>query len=418
MKRLKFLLALVILLSQTVDAAPLKTGWRISGLPFVGYMYDSGFQLGAVATACDYGWLPSLYPDYYSRITAEFSYFTKGQMLASAGFESSYLVPGVELKAFAAYRNTPYRSFYGFNGFEDYHSAWDRNADRSLAWYSMKNSSLTATVTMQGKIYAGLDWLAGLSFRNFTIGNISGDAYSDNTLYGEYLTKGIIAQDEAHGGNLLEVTAGLEYSSTDGKLSPQRGIVADLFGVGGMETGRSSYLKLCAHFKHYITPCKCLTLAYHLAYQGTAAGSAPFYIQDHIYSTRADNDFDSGLGGYTTLRGMLVRRLVGDGYAWANAEMRFRLRTWEVKDGTLQLGVNPFFDAGTVVQPFRLSEFSSAGYGQSGQLMDRTRRLHCSAGLGVSLQASDISMISLSAARSLTDADIRFDWCLSAGFVF
>jgi len=73
------------------------------------------------------------------------------------------------------------------------------------------------------------------------------------------------------------------------------------------------------HFKHYISAIKNrLVFAYHLGYQGSFAGNAPFYIQQNISSLFVNQADREGLGGRATVRGVQLNRIVGNGFLWAN----------------------------------------------------------------------------------------------------
>ena len=49
----------------------------------------------------------------------------------------------------------------------------------------------------------------------------------------------------------------------------------------------------------------------------------------------------------------------GDGYAWANFEMRFKVYSFRFLNQNFYLATNPFFDMGACVQPYRLDEMKA-----------------------------------------------------------
>jgi hypothetical protein len=63
-----------------------------------------------------------------------------------------------------------------------------------------------------------------------------------------------------------------------------------------------------------------------------------------------------GLGSVSTLRGVPYNSVIGDGYAWANVEMRFKLFSFRFLRQNFYIGTNPFFDMGASVQSYRLDK--------------------------------------------------------------
>lgn len=60
-----------------------------------------------------------------------------------------------------------------------------------------------------------------------------------------------------------------------------------------------------------------------------------------------------GLGGVNTLRGVMRNRVVGKGVAWANLELRYRFLNFRFLKQDWYLALNPFLDAGRVIQNYR-----------------------------------------------------------------
>jgi hemolysin activation/secretion protein len=60
-----------------------------------------------------------------------------------------------------------------------------------------------------------------------------------------------------------------------------------------------------------------------------------------------------GLGGVNTIRGLIRNRVVGQGVAWANLELRYRFLDFRFLKQDWYLAINPFFDAGRVIQYYK-----------------------------------------------------------------
>ena len=98
------------------------------------------------------------------------------------------------------------------------------------------------------------------------------------------------------------------------------------------------------------------------------------------------------------MRGVPYNSVIGDGYAWANFEMRFKIVSFRFINQNFYLATNPFFDMGACVQAYRLDEMKQIR--QTGTTLDgqpltqaeqnliytgEPRKLHMSAGLGLKL---------------------------------
>lgn len=404
-----------------------KEGWSVIPVPILAYSNDLGLQLGAAAQLTDYGRNPSYYPEARQRINIGVSYFTKNQIFASADYSGDNIIPGIRLTAMASYSLEPLQKFYGFNGFVQDYDAWmDLNRKEGIAFYSLRSQTVRAQIAFSGKIVAGLGWFAGLDYRYTKTGNLTSKDYDSATLYREYVKEGIIRSEESGGGNTLELKTGFTYDSRDNVISPTKGIYGEILLAGGycFDAGKNLFLRGAAHLRHYITPMRkkdWLTISYHLAYQGTLAGTAPFWLLPCLYSTDAlAAGFPEGLGGDGSVRGIIRRRMVADAYAWGNFELRFRIWKWKVYGGFIGLGANPFCDVGAIVRPYRLQE-QAAYLGEDAAALRKTACApQVSVGAGINLNISNKSLISLSAARCVTSAgaEVPVAIYLTAGYIF
>lgn len=78
---------------------------------------------------------------------------------------------------------------------------------------------------------------------------------------------------------------------------------------------------------------------------------------------------------------MLYNRIVGNGYLWGNFELRWRIFDFRLFGQEWYFAANPFFDAGAVVQPYRLEEMKASG--DAAIYSGEPDGAHLSAGLGV-----------------------------------
>ena len=209
----------------------------------------------------------------------------------------------------------------------------------------------------------------------------------------------------------MEFKAGLVYDTRNLDSAPSKGIWAELYVNGSPDLFGDGYkyAKLSAHFRQYvpIVPDNKLTFAYHLAYQGTIAGEVPFYMQSNITTLYLRQILSEGLGSINTVRGTLYNRMIGDGYAWGNFEMRIKLFSFNLINQSWYVATNPFFDLGAIVQPYRAEEMykiSKPAVNFDDYKKDITK-LHYSAGAGLKLVMNQNFIVSCEVAKALDPDD-------------
>ena len=404
-----------------------KKGWNFAPFPSIGYNSDTGFQIGALCEIFDYG-DGSTYPAYKHKFNVDLSWTTKDQVKLHFFYDSKYLIPKVRLTFAATYILAQMYPFMGFNGsaspyYENFASGkWQNDlppVDR-VAMYNIKRNSMRIMADFQGDITSPkFRWAAGISYWWYDIENINlkkkgapaynTDAATNPTLVAQdinsaslwqlYQRAGLIRVNEANGGHHLELKAGLVYDSREHEADPTRGIWAELYAYGSPDilNGRGKdgyhYLKLAAHFRHYVPVWQDkIVFAYHLAYQGKLAGNAPYYTLQNINTLYLRQIISDGLGSINTVRGVPYNSVIGDGYAWANVEMRFKIVSFRFIKQNFYLATNPFFDMGACVQPYRLNEMKSVLTNNELSQAEKNliytgqkEKLHMSAGVGLKL---------------------------------
>ena len=369
MKRF-FTTAIIILASGMMLSAQeekeMKTGWSFGVLPCATYSTDNGLQYGAFGDVYYFG-DGSTYPDPLHKISWEASHFTKGRTRLYLAYDSKYLVPGMRINASVTYVDDPMYSFWGFNGtpaLQNY-DLWSNKESFAtpVNYYGMRRNMFRALANVQGRITDNLNWAAGLNFWRWQMGELN-DKYGYDTslsLYNRYQQIGAITPDEAGGGNALEINAGVVYDTRDIEAAPNKGIWAEAYLNGNVLDHR--YLKACAYFRHYITlPVHVFkagdpVFAYRLAWQQTIAGETPFYMIQNVPLLVQRNMISEGFGSANTIRGIRENRILAEGFAWANMELRVKLVSFKLLNQYFYIAVNPFFDAGVVTKSYRTSAF-------------------------------------------------------------
>ena len=422
--------------TTTVDGKQqtVKKGWNFAPFPSVGFNSDTGFQIGALCEIFDYG-DGSTYPAYKHKFNVDLSWTTKDQVKLHFFYDSKYLIPKVRLTAAATYILAQMYPFMGFNGgaspyYENFASGkWQNGlpANERVAMYNIRRNSMRVMADFQGDITSPkFRWAAGISYwwygiEDITLKKKGKPAYNTNaesnpvlenqgiryaSLWQLYKSAGLIHANEANGGHHIEFKAGLVYDSREHEADPSRGIWAEVYAYGSPDilNGRGKngyhYLKLAAHFRQYVPLWKDkIVFAYHLAYQGKLAGNAPYYTLQNINTLYLRQIISDGLGSINTVRGVPYNSVIGDGYAWANFEMRFKLVSFRFIKQNFYLATNPFFDMGACVQPYRLEEMKQIR--ATGKSLDgkttfenselnliytgQKEKLHMSAGVGLKL---------------------------------
>ena len=415
-------LLLVFALLLTVSAFSqkkeiIKKGWNFGPLPVVGYDGDLGFQYGVCCDIFNYG-DGSRYPRYNYKFNVEASRYTKGSGVFRFYSDMPFVVKDTKLFVDVTYFYAKKYEFFGFNGFEA--STFDPYIDFEKDGYHFINRNQFRFVGSMQRPFFGvpnLYWTAGLAYYNTKVDRINLEGYEDQvTLYEHYMNTGIIKDDEAHGGNTTQLRLGMIYDSRDHNSDPTRGIYAEATLVGAPDIiDRKGYGNLSYTFlwRQYIPLYKDkLTLAYRLGAQNRLAGHTPWYMINNLNTMFFQKMYTEGLGGAVTLRGVNRNGVLGEGFAFGNLELRYRIIGFQFINQNWQVALNPFFDAGMITQKFRETELMSADDG--GVLIQENsfdsysgenESLHMSAGCGLKLIMNRNLIVSFEMGKALDQRD-------------
>ena len=370
-----------------------KTGWNFGALPSVAFDADLGFQGGALANIYYYG-DGSQYPEYIHSIYAEAAYTTKNYGIFRINYDSKYLIPNHRLTLDMTYQPDAMCDFYGYNGYQSIYNQnlhkWKKDQSKmgdpaeyqSRAFYKYKRDLFRFAADMEGTIYKNIKWNAGLGVLGYMIDECDIDmlngknefdpslpladqkAMNDNVegLYEKYVKWGIIDQAEAHGGWHPYLRAGLTYDSRDQRTCPTKGIYADAFftytaAFGEQTTAGYNHLQFNFNFRHYVPVYRDrVTFAYRVGTQNNIAGKSPFYMNTYLNTLFIQRVMYEGLGGANSLRGIMRNRILANGFAYANVELRTKVAKFDIGKQHFYIGLAPFFDLGVITQPYDLDE--------------------------------------------------------------
>lgn len=432
-KTLFFLLTgLIAMVSQAQDSSNVRTGWTFGVLPSFSYDADLGLQLGGLTNIYYFG-DGSIYPEYYHSFYAEAAYTTKHYGLFRLSYDSKYLIPGHRLSVDLTYMPDQMCDFFGFNGYDTrFNYAYsDPNSPEYItrAYNKMKRDMFRFSADLQGTIAKPWYWNAGFGLMNYTIGSVDIDRLNSfskdpakqlpdtTTLYDQYVALGYLPADVANGGFTPYLHGGITFDTRDRQQNPRRGIHADAFltyyaGLGQLKAYNN--LKFNASWRHYLPIVeRRLTFAYRLGTQLNLAGDCPYYFNNYMNQLYMQRCVYEGLGGGNNLRGIMRNRVLAKGVAFANIELRGQVASFRIGKEHFYIGLNPFLDAGMVVQPYDHvlydpNQVLTNGLDTSDPALYNsadTYRPHLSAGCGLKVAMNDNFVLSVDWATALNEQD-------------
>lgn len=388
----------VLLLSAQDEVT--KTGWNFGALPTITFDTDLGFQYGALVNLYNYG-DGSRYPNYNHSLYFEVSRFTKGSGINRFYYDSDQLIKGLQTSLDISYLSDQAYDFYGFNGFDAVvNKNWFDDASNDYItrmFYKYDRNMFRFKVDLQGKLSGEkLKWAAGVNLLNFKLSPVNLEKLNKGKkgddilpavdgLFEKYQEWGIISAEEADGGFVPELKAGLVFDTRDNRPNPMKGIWTEavLVGAPSFLGAESGFTKLSLTHRQYFTLIpNDLSLAYRLAYQTTLSGHAPFYYQTQVIVSELKGAASEGLGGAKTMRGILRNRIVGDGFFFGNVEARWKFARFQFINNNFYLGLNGFTDFGQVTKKIAVEPHS--GFTPGTDFFEKNaEKMHISYGAGL-----------------------------------
>lgn len=419
----------IALLAAVMLAAPfqakdkgeiIKSGWNFGPLPVVGFDSDLGFQYGLCCDIFNYG-NGSNYPQYDFKINVEASTYTKGSSVLRSYGDFKNLIPDGKFFYDVTYFNAPKFGFYGFNGYAapfspeygEMKSGAPFETGTKSGYNFMSRNQFRAIASMQKNISGHLNWAAGLAYYNIRTNALGiSDYEGQNTLYDKYVGTGLIRENEKAGGNVTQLRAGLVYDSRDHDSDPTRGfnIEATLFYspdlIDGEGYSNMGFTFTGSQFIPVVSDR--LTFAYRLLVQTKLWGDIPYYFTNNINTMFFRKMYTEGIGGNASVRGLNRNGVLGDGFGMLNAELRWRAVDFKLINQNWTIALNPFFDAGRILQPYRLDEQKKCT--DSSLWSGKDDGFHCTAGCGFKLIMNHNMVVSFEAAKAMDENDGNGLW--------
>jgi len=425
-----------------------KTGWKFGGaLPAVTYDSNLGFQYGALVEFYNYG-DGSTYPDYFDHTYTEASHYTKGSGIFRMMYESNHLIHGVHMTSDLSYLPDMATDFYGYNGYESvYNSTWMKditNPDyKSAMFYRFRRNEFRFKNDFQGKLSGDhIKWSAGFAIQDFMVDTVNipklnkgkKDKIPYNKdvpgLYQIYQDLGIISPNEADGGWVNIVKAGIAWDSRDNRPNPMKGIWTEA-GIEiapkflGNDWGFSRFY--ITHRQYFTLVPKNLALVYRIGYQTTLTGKVPFFYQSQFITSMLTGATSEGLGGSSTLRGVLRNRVIGDGFLMGNVELRWKPLYFKFLKQDCYLGLDAFYDFGVVTKDISLPSATSltsqlAVIAPTDQYSDFFHggkdKLHQDAGISIMPVMNQNFVIAIDIGKAFNSQDGNIGFSIGLNYLF
>lgn len=425
MKKLVLAISFVMTVSAVFSQQKVKKGLGFGALPAISYDSDLGFQYGALVNLFDYG-DGTNYPKYKHSLYLELSTYTKGTTIARVRYDSEHLIPKIRTTLDVAYVPDQMADFYGFNG---YQSIYDNNLNESYRnFYKNEKNTFRIKADFQG--YFGeskFGWVAGYAFYNFKMDSVDIDklnlaAVPGGDLFQKYKSWGLISQEEADGGSINYLKAGFKYDSRDQLACPEKGIFTEAVIQSAPKFINEAFphTKLAIIHRQYFSLAKDLQFAYRLDYQTTiGSNKVPYFAQPELITSFLIAASNQGLGGKSSVRGILRNRVVGDAVGFGNFEFRYKFLRFEWLKQNFYLGTNVFFDSGLVLQPIEMDLSAVSATDRATYFSNyESGKFHSAAGIGLKIGWNENFIISADYGKAFNKQDGNSGMYIGLNYLF
>jgi outer membrane protein assembly factor BamA len=309
-------------------------------------------------------------------------------------------------------------------------------------FYRFQRNQFRFKNDFQGKLSGDhIKWSAGFAFNNFKVSSVNIDKLNKGKdvllpltsvepgLYEIYRDSlGLISANEADGGWVNTLKAGVAWDSRDNRPNPMKGIWTELGievspGFMGNDWGFSRFY--ITHRQYFTLIENDLSLVYRLGYQTTLSGTVPFFYQSQVITSMLTGATNEGLGGSSTLRGVLRNRVIGDGFIMGNVELRWKPVYFKFLKQDCYLGLSAFYDFGMVTKKIALPadlqttfENKLTNYTYSDFFNPESEKLHQSAGISILPVMNQNFVIAVDIGKALNEQDGNIGFSIGLNYLF
>jgi len=419
-----FFFFFIVLINVSAEQT-IKKGLSFGALPAISYDSDLGFQYGALVNFYLYG-DGSRFPKYNHSLYLELSTYTKGTSIARLRYDSEMLIPKVRTTIDVSYITDQMSDFYGFNG---YQSQFNTDLSKTThTFYKNERNMYRAKADFQG--YFGkskLGWVAGYTFYDFAIDSVNISklnlqAVPGGTLFQRYQQWGLIDKAEASGGSINYFKIGLKYDSRDQLACPMKGIFTEAVIQTAPKILNETFphTKMAIIHRQYFTLSSDLSFAYRLDYQMTLGNNhVPYYAQPLLITSYLVAATNQGLGGKSSIRGVLRNRVIGDNVGFGNFEFRYKFLHFEMFNQNFYLGTNVFFDSGIILKPVTIDFTRVSASDKATYFNDYAAgKFHSAAGIGLKIGWNENFIISADFGKALNTQDGTMGSYIGLNYLF
>lgn len=429
-------LALVTTIIAQENTEHIKDGWSFGALPAVSFNADQGFQYGALVNFFNYG-NGSRYPKFDHSFYLELSRYTKGGGINRFYYQSDQLIPGITFGADISYLTEKAMDFWGFNGYDAvYNNEWENDAFEGSTYKSrmfykhQREMFRIKTDFIIPSEWENWNYLAGLSFYDIRIAPIDISIFKNDLpdidgLYDKYVDWGLITNKEKDGGALTYLKLGMQYDTRVNLANPQSGMWSEAMIRYSPSVASNNFdHSVLTLLHHQYIPIKKnkLTLAIRLGLQHALHGETPFYALPMLATSQLRSATNQGLGGGSTLRGILRNKIVGPGFALSNIELRYKPISFTLGTQNFYIGTNLFYDAGMITQArsinYDLVKSKMVNDNYDEYFSPNSEKLHSSLGLGFYLAMNENFVLAMDYGKALNKQDGTSGLYINLNYLF
>ena len=425
LKKITLFFCFYMVLSTVFAQQNIKKGLTFGALPAISFDSDLGFQYGALVNFYLYG-DGSRFPKYNHSLYLELSTYTKGTSIARLRYDSEMLIPKVRTTVDISYVTDQLSDFYGFNGYQSIF-----NADLSKTthiFYKNERNMFRAKADFQGSFgESKLGWVAGYTYYNFAIDSVNVSKLGLHSVQGgglfqRYQQWGLINKAEANGGSINYFKLGLKYDSRDQLACPMKGIYTEAVIQTAPKFLNETFphTKMAIIHRQYFTLAKDLSFAYRLDYQMTLGNNhVPYYAQPLLITSYLVAATNQGLGGKSSIRGILRNRVIGDNVGFGNFEFRYKFLRFEMLNQNFYVGTNVFFDSGIILKPIAIEFANISASDKAAYFNDYSAgKFHSAAGIGLKIGWNENFIISADFGKALNKQDGNMGSYIGLNYLF
>lgn len=324
--------------TRTVAQVTRPTGLEVGALPAVNFDSDEGVGYGAIAELYHYG--DGTRPPWVWMVQPKVFLTTGGRRDFTVFFDAPHLLPGGwRLGAWLGSEEQIATPYYGLGN----ETAYDENLDDEDGpdpyYYRFGRTRRSVSTSLQhGFLDPRLRVLVGAGVARVSVVPVPKD--KGTTLFAAHW--GEAERVEWHN----YVRAGLVWDTRDRETGPTRGTWTEILvqRVDRALGSEATYTRWTFADRRYVSLTPTLTFAHRYLVQDVR-GAAPV---SELFRVQTSFKQQEGLGGASTVRGVLKNRWVGRGMLIWNAELRWRAAAFRMWGRPFHTVLSVFLDQGRV----------------------------------------------------------------------